>query len=359
MSKKEKNIRKNILAIDIGSGSLKIAIGDYAKDKLSIKKSVHVPLPEDVFSNGELVNIRKMATIIKQSLRKNKIRAKHCFCVFQSNEIITREVTIPSANKETIGDMAKFEVEQFLPVEMNNYSVQGLIMKELEVDDKPFAEVLVTAFPKSIIEQIHKAMSMAGLKPVVLDIHANAFSKLIENQFKLNGNDYHRDNTVAFIDMGKDMVSVNIFQKGKFRLNRIIKVGGKDLDLNIAKFLDIPVDQAELKKRQINNINYVVDEFSESSKVVNVVKSTMQNWTDEIMKIFRFYTAKSPGNRSIEQIYIYGGTSKINGMADFLESSFKIPVDTIKKLDNVEYYNNSPDTNLTEMLNAIGVMYRR
>ncbi len=359
MRKKDSRIKKNILAIDIGSSALKMAVGDYGKEKLIIKKSIHTPLPEDVYANGELVNEKKLAVIIKQTLRKNKIRAKQCFCVFQSNNIITREVTIPSANKETIGDMARFEVEQFLPVEMNNYSVQGLILKEIEVDNKPFAEVLVTAFPKSIIDQIYKTVSMAGLKPVVLDIHANAFSKLIENQFKLNGNDYHRDSTVAFLDFGKDMVSVNIFQKGKFRLNRILKVGGKDLDLNISKFLDIPVLQAEQKKRQINNINYVIDEYSETSKVVNVVKSTMENWTDEIMKIFRYYSAKAPGNKNIEQIYIYGGSAKINGMSDFLESKFKIPVDTIRKLDNVEYYNNSPDTDLSEMLNAFGVMYRR
>lgn len=352
------NIKKNICALDVGSSSLKIAIGDFNKDRLDIKKIIYIPIPEGVFVSGEFIDVDKLALTLKHALKQHKLKVKNCFCCFESSQVITREVTIPSPDKSNIQDMAKFEVEQFLPIELSNYTVQSIILKEIEIDGKPFAEMLVTAFPLKYIEKLHQLITLAGLKPLILDTQANAFSKLIENQFKINGNDYHREGTSAFIDFGYDNISISIFSKGKFRFNRILKVGGRDLDNNIAKFMDIPVDEAEKRKLKINNINYTVDEFDDNSKVINVVKSTMGNWFDEIIKIFRYYSTKANGNGNIEYIYIYGGGAKINGMSDYLESYFKIPVEYIKKISSVSI-SDEPGIEIAEVLNTLGVMYRR
>ncbi len=328
------------------------------KEKLVVKKVLYTPIAESMITDGDITDISGLASQFRQTLRKNKIKARNCFCCFQSDEIITREVTIPSPDKNSLQEMAKFEVEQYLPVEMSNYVVQSLVLKEIEIDDKPFAEMQVTAFPKRFVDQLYRLINQAGLYPVVLDTQANAFRKLIENQYKINGNDYHREGTSAFIDFGYENVSISIFQKGKFKFNRVLKVGGKDLDINISKFLDISIDEAEKRKLQIHNINYTVDEFTENSRMINVVKSTMENWFDEIAKIFRYFNAKTSGTGQVEYIYIYGGGAKINGLDDYVESYFKVPVSSIRKVSNVSLSDNA-DLDTAELLNAFGVMYRR
>lgn len=356
MTKKINKIKKNLLGLEIGSSGLKLVQGDFIKDELVIRNVVMTSLPENIYSDGELTRPDVVVSAIKDSLKKNKIRSKECFCCVDSSLIITREVSIPNLNKENLQEMAKFEVEQYLPIDMDNYKVQALLVREIEVDDKPIAEMLVTAFPKKLIAQLHEVISQCGLRPVILDTQANAFGKLIENQYKINGNDYHRDSVTAFIDFGFESINVHIFHKGKFRFSRILHYGGRDLDMNISKFMDMDIDEARNRKLLIHNINYTVDEQSEDAQLINVVKSTFSSWLEEVGKIFRYFTSRNTGSNNIEYIYIYGGLSNINGINDFIESFFKIPTNKVKKISSVDF---QPSIEISEVLNTLGVFYRR
>lgn len=356
MSRPQTKRKKKMIGLEIGSSGIKLAVGEFGKDTLEIKKVITNPLPENVYNDGEIANIELVVNMLKQLIRTNKIKTKDCMCCMNSGQIISREVTIPSNNKEHLTDMAKYEVEQFLPVEMDNYTVQSIILREIEVEEKPFAEMLVTAFPKKLIAQMHELISRSGLKPYSLDTQANAFAKLIENQQRINGNDYHRDGVAAFIDLGYENITIQIFKKGKFGFSQIVPFGGRDLDTNISKFLDISIEDAQMKKMQIKNLNYTVDELSEEAKLVNVIKSTLTTWLDEINKIFRYYRSRNTGAQGIEYIYIYGGLSNMPGITDFIESKFKVPTEKVKKISSVDV----PTTNdVSEIMNTIGVFYRR
>ncbi len=348
--------RKNMLGLEIGSSGIKLVQSDIIKGELIVKKVDLSALPDNIYVDGEITNLEVLAKTIKATLKKNKIRAKDCYCCVNSQQIITREVSVPNLNKENLQDMAKFEVEQYLPIEMDNYEVQSLIIKELEIDDKPVADMLVTAFPKRLIAQLQEVIAMCNLRPVVLDTQANAFGKFVERQKKINGNDYHRDSISAFIDLGYESINVHIFHKGKFRFSRILSYGAKDLDTNISKFLDIDLDEARRRKMNIHNINYSVNELSEDAKLINVVKSTLSSWFDEINKVFRYYGSRSTGNNKVEYIYIYGGLSNIEGITDFIESIFKVPTDKVRKVSDVDFH---PTTDIVEVLNTLGVFYRR
>lgn len=349
-------MKKKMVGIELGSSGLKMVVGEFQKENLSIKKVISNPLPDNVYVDGEINDIEMVADLLKKTIRKNKIRVKDCLCCMSSSQIITREVNVPSQNKEHIEDVAKYEVEQYLPVEMDNYTVQAIVMKEYEIDDKPMAEMLVTAFPKKLIDQMYRIVLRAGLKPTILDTQSNAFSKMIENQSKINGNYYHREGNCAFIDLGSESIKIQIFRKGRFGFSQNIPYGGRDLDTNISKFMDIPLEDAIRKKMQVRNMNYTVDETSEEAKLINIMKSTMSSWFEEINKIFRYYRTRNIGSQGIEYIYIYGGLSNIPGLCDYVESQFKVPVERVKKVSSVEL---PADSDISDIMNTIGVFYRR
>lgn len=356
MAKAINKLKKNLLGLEIGSSSIKVVQADFSKEALVIRNVAVTALPDNVYSDGEITRPDVLVATIKDTLKKHKMRAKDCFCCADSSQIITREVRIPNLNKDNLQDMAKFEVEQYLPIEMDNYAVQSIVVREVEVDDKPIAEVLVTAFPKRLIAQVHEVISQTGLRPQVLDTQANAFGKFIEHQRKINGSDSHQDGITAFVDFGYQSINVHIFHKGSFRFSRVLPYGGRDLDTNISKFMDVELEDAKRMKHNINNINYAVDEMSEEAKMVNVVKSTFTSWLDEVGKIFRYYSSRSAGNNNIEYIYIFGGLANVNGLSDYIESYFKIPTNKFKKVSEVEF---NQDIKISEVLNTLGVFYRR
>ncbi len=356
MKKSKKNRKKKLIGIEIGSSGIKIVVGEILKEELQVHQVLTNPLPENIYVDGEISNIELVVDSIKSTIKKNRIKVNDCLCCMNSGQIITREVTVPSQNKDHIQDMAKYEVEQFLPIEMENYTVQSIVLKDIEIDDKPFAEMLVTAFPKKLITQMHQVISRCGLKPVALDTQSNAFAKLIENQSRINGNDYHRESVSAFIDFGNESINIQIFKNGKFGFSQIIPYGGRDMVTNISKFMDVSIEDATRLRLDIKNLNYSVDELSDEAKVINIIKSTLTNWLAEISKIFRYYSSRNTGSHSIEYIYIYGGLSHTPGITDFIESQFKVPTERIKKINSVEL---PPSVDITEIMNTLGVFYRR
>lgn len=356
MSKKISKIKKNLIGLEIGSTGLKLVVGDFIKDEFHVRQVVINPLPEKVFVDGDISDIDLVAGIIKKAIKQHKIHARACFSCINSGQIITREVIVPNQNRDHVHDVAKYEVEQYLPVELENYLVQAITLREMEIDSKPYAEMLVTAFPKKMIAQMHTLITKSGLTPVVLDTQSNAFAKFVENQLKINGNDYHREGVTAFVDLGSEKINIQIFRQGKFGFSQIIPYGGRDLDTNISKFMDIPLEDAVRMKMQIRNMNYAVDELSDEAKLINVMKSTMTSWLDEVNKIFRYYRSRNGSTHGIDFIYIYGGLSNIPGICDFIESEFKVPTEKVKKVSSIEL---PKAADISDIMNTIGVFYRR
>lgn len=355
MAKNISKLKKNLIGLELGSSGVKLVVADFNKDSLNVRQVVTSPLPDQVYTDGDIKDPEVLAQVVKTTLKQHKIKSRDCFCCMESNQVITREVTIPASNKGHLADMAKFEVEQFLPVELDNYEVQSILLKEMEIDDKPYAEMLVTAFPKGIIHQIHHAVAGAGLRALVLDTQANSFAKLIEKQNKINGNTDFKEGMTAFIDFGNESINVQIFRNGQYVFNRALRFGARDMDTNISKFLDLSLEEAKLRKLQVQNINYVIDETTEQGRLVNVVRSTMNNWLDEIVKIFRYYGSRSQG-KAVDIIYMYGGLSNLTGISDFVENRFKVPASQLKKVDGIEL---PSGIGLYDIVNTLGVLYRR
>ncbi len=193
---------------------------------------------------------------------------------------------------------------------------------------------------------------------MVLDTQANALGKLIENQERINRSSDFKHMTVAFIDLGYEKVRVNIFKHGKFRFQRLLNFGAKDIDQAIVEFTELSLDEAKVRKQEIHDISqYSIDESVESG-VARAIQFVLDQWMDEITKVFRYYVSRSNNEEQIEHIYLYGGISKINGIEAYIENRYNLPVERVREISSVTLSQNG-QYELSEVLNALGVMYRR
>lgn len=352
---------KSIIAIDVDAGSIKAAIGHVVKDELILKKVYTSLLPEHVFLDGKILNGQIFESILKNMLRINKIKATNCFCSFESSQMIAREVVVPNSPNANFQDVARFEMAQHLPVEIKNYGVQSKKIREFEIDGKPYIESYTTAIPKLMIDQMLDALQNVGLKPLVLDTHSNVISKLFESQKTVNNKSIENKN-LAFIEFGYESIYITMFQNGKFKMNRLISVGSKDLDYKISKFLEIPIEQAMSKKMQVADLSKLHgegEEVLEDARLSNMVRSTIESWYDEIDKTFRFYTSRNKGVGNLDKIYIYGALTSINGMTGFCEAHFKVPTERVLTVDKISGLDAKQLQDTADYFYAFGSMYRR
>ncbi len=350
-------LRKNIVVIDIGAYSIKIVEGSYNINTVQINKAVTITTPSDAFYDGEITDKEKIRETISEILKKENIKTKNVTFTLESTDAISREIVLPWAKPQDLEQIIGFEAEQYLPIKMDDYILQHKIIGEFEEEGVKRVSVLVVALPKSISENYLDLGKNMDLNPYYLDVHSNAVHKLLSSKTIVNGSYPLEDQTIAAIDLGHQFINVIIINRGQFEFSRLLNNGGKDIDINIANLFNLSLEEAEIKKKGIKNINYDIKQDT-PAMLVDIVKKIIIDWLEEIQRIFMYYTSRNTSN-IIDSICIYGGSSNIEGISTYIQKFFNMPTFKVNSLNNVKFNNNLEEASISGYVNAIGAIIRR
>jgi type IV pilus assembly protein PilM len=167
-------------------------------------------------------------------------------------------------------------------------------------------EVLLVAAKKDLIDDYVQVIHEAGLVPVAIDVAAFA----VENAFEANYDDA-RGQTVALVNVGAQVVNINIVSNGVPCFTRDITTAGNQYTEEIQKALSISFSEAERIKlggRRSDSADVVPQEVEQA------VQSVTETVIGEISRSLDFYGATSADSR-IEKVYLAGGASKVSGFA--------------------------------------------
>lgn len=347
-----KLINHKVLSIDFGSSEIKIIEGQITKKGLNIFKAFSIDLPKGVYNNGEILDDNIILKLILESLKENKISTIQAYGIINSSDIIAREVTIPLVPEKEIPLILSYQLDDFLPIDLDDYLVQHLVIDTIIEDEIEKLNVLLIAMPKSIVIGHMELLKGAGLKPQILDYQPNVMAKLIKFNNKINDN-YNTNNIViGSIDMGYYSSQFTIIKNGKIEVTKTLDVGAKDLYENLGLIFDYSIEECVEKLREIKNINYSNEEFTDYYSIINITKSTIDSLLGKVEKIFRYYRTRHMKN-DVNIIVLQGGLSKINGLDSIFSNYFNIPSFNLEKLDKLKW-----DGDLIKYSNAIGGLIR-
>lgn len=347
--KREKS--RNVISFDIGASSINIVKGKYSREKLVINKCIDIITPDGVINDGRIVNQDTLKDIIKFSLNENKIKAQDVIITTNSSLVINREIVIPKVEADEIDTVIRYEIQQYLPINLDDYILQFMILEELEDEAGQKLKVNVIVYPDKIARGYYDLINSLGLTPYVLDVTYNSINK-IANYSELSK--VGDKGTVAFVDMGGNSVNVTVLKDGKLDFTRMIKTGGDNIDFALSQKLNMSVKSTESIKIEKGNLLDIKDD--------DVINNALKRCIDEIVmdleRIVKFYSNKSVGNK-IDKIFVYGGTSNIKGIDNYLEDKFDIKTEKIDKLINIEFASKElKELSMEQYLNAIGAIIR-
>lgn len=361
---KAKIIKRDRVSIDIGSKNIKIVEGIYDGKVVSVKNLVTVPTPRDSYLDGDITDFVSLKNTLDAAIGNAGISSKEVIYTMQSKSIISREVELPSIVEKDIKQMMAYQVEEYFPVNLSEYVMQSKVVEEIDTDDRKESKISVSILPKVMCEDYLNLTETMGLKPIALDMNDNAIYKLLSESFRTTGNEEDLANkTIATIDIGHNISNIVIIENGIFRFSRLIEVGGKDINRDIEQRLNIPQDEVERIKLNIGSIlsdNMDSDSEEESTQLESikaVIQGSLSDLCEEIERIFRYHTGRSSGNR-IDEIYIYGATSRMVDIEKYIERVLNIPTLKISQLNNVRLVKKYRDVEITQYANAIGAIMR-
>lgn len=343
--------KRKVVAFDIGSSMIKIVEGMYYKEELTIDKYITMKTPKGAVVDGEIKRSEELFNKLGQVLKENGIKAKYGICTTNSTLIINREILIPRVEDEEMDTVVRYEIQQYLPINLEDYILQVQVLSEEEINESKKLNVRVIAYPDKIARGYYDLLIKLDLKPYALDVNYNAINKFINCVDKNNEYEYNPEDSVAFIDMGASFIDVNIYKNGNLDFTRMIKAGGNDID-------ELLIEQNLIKAEEVEGFKIRNIDLEEPFEPINIhVREITDDWTEKIEKIIQFYKNKNMGEE-VSSIVIFGGSSKLKGMDNYMTEKLGIKTIRRKGLSKIAFKSSDDGKRIDDFINVIGSVIR-
>jgi type IV pilus assembly protein PilM len=184
---------------------------------------------------------------------------------------------------------------------------------------------------------------------VIVDIDAFA----LQNCYEFNYSP-PPGSTVALLNLGASVMSINIVKGSTPLFTRDVSVGGNQYTDALQKELDLSFEDAEAFK-----LGKKLASVSEDAKAP-ILQQVTELIVLEIQKTFDFFRATAAGEH-IERIYLAGGSSQVAGLIEALRREFSLPVDVLNPFQRIEPPHGSGtllETQAPQLSVAVGLALR-
>lgn len=344
-AKKSKPMLKPVVSFDFGSEFIKVVEGRYINHQLKVTNYFSMPT-KGLIEDGRILDSVNLGQVIKKALAENSVTAKHAICTLNSTQIINRELLVPVVDDEELDTVVRYEIQQFLPINLADYLIQYVVLGEVEVNGQQRLKLNVVTFPEKMALAYYELFKEVGLKPYALDVSYNALGKLA-NYTQLLKEVTDLEGTVAFVDMGAQSIDLNIFNDGNVQFTRLIKSGGIIINDRLNQLPDMSIKSAASLIQSAN-----LNDEDPASKVLRLCIDDMMY---ELERVLQFYRNKSVGNK-IDHLFILGGLSYLEGLPQYMSNKLNVPVSQLNGLKQVTFEKQATD--VYDYINAIGAMIR-
>lgn len=304
-----------LIGLDISSTAVKMVELSQTGKTYQIDRYVIEPLPKDVISEGNLIEIETIAECIRKAWKRLGTSTRTVAIAIPTSMAIYKKVMIPVSHSDDLEHMIESEATQIIPFPLEdvNLDYQVLGSSSASLDDM---DVLLCAARKEKVEERVAVIEMAGLHASVVDVESFAMMTAFEQiQQQLPGHGMNQ--TFALFDVGANKIHCNIIRNGQQIYYREQTFGGQLLTRDIQRRYGISLDDAEVGKR-----NMALPDGYESELLHPFVDSMAQ----EIQRALQFFytTVSISQYLRVDYILLAGGCSMLSGLDDAVASRTQI-----------------------------------
>ncbi|HPG27720.1 MAG: type IV pilus assembly protein PilM [Spirochaetaceae bacterium] len=299
--------KASVIGLDIGSSSIKVVeIAQKSRDKgFDLRGLGRAALPPEAIVQGAFLNSSAIVDAIRDAIEDGRIKGKDVAASVSGHSVIVKRVSLPQMSREELEDQIQWEAEQYIPFDVNEVNLDFQILDANE--DEGQMDVLLVAAKKDLIDDYVQVITEAGLNPVAIDVAGFA----VQNAYELNY-DPEPDAVTALVNIGGQVVNINVIRNGIPAFTRDIMTGGAQYTEEIQKALSVSFDEAERIKIGSSGDDQVQDVIPQ--EVDQAMRNVSEAVIGEISRSLDFFMATTTDAR-ISKVLLSGGGSKISGLA--------------------------------------------
>lgn len=302
----------NTVGIDIGTESVKLAeVMNKGEHPVLVSTGI-LPMPTGLIDDGHIVDGEALSGLLRQLLSTSGVSSRDVVLAIGGRTIFAREVLLPVMSEEELREAIKWDMEKYVPYEPESFyydfAIVGKTRTELEM------KVLLVAAPHDVVNPMVSIIKSIGLRPVAVDIEPLALYRTLEEA----------TNSMV-IDLGGQISQITVFQQGSPAVTRTIGVGGRRFTEVIMRNLELDYQEAEnLKQRQKGLLHRVgwPDEPSALHRQLDLVVGELVR---EVRRTVEYYQIQNR-DAVIDKIFLTGGASKLDNLAQHIAAQLNMPV---------------------------------
>jgi type IV pilus assembly protein PilM len=313
---------KNLVGVDIGASSVKVVLLKESRKRYTVQKFGYAPLPPQTIVDGHVMSTGVVTETLQRVFHDSGIKQRDVAIGVYGQSVIVRKITVPMMTREELEEQIHWEAEQHIPFDIKVMSIDYEVLRK-----RPEAgqmDLLLVAAKKDEINDYAAIVREAKLKPIVVDINAFTVQNIFEHTAGLP-----QDETIALLNVGAAISSLNIVSRGVSAFTREIANAGNAVTEEIQKQLSVSFDQAEAYKLS------AVSPHTVPQQVHQAMGQACEALAGEIQRSLDFYLATS-GEAEISRIYMCGGSAYLGPLTQAVEKRARVPVSLFDPMTSVD-----------------------
>ena len=296
-----------LIGVDISSSAVKMVELSEAPKKAGyvVERYTIEALPQDAVTDGNINNLDAVSDALRRAWKRMGTRVKNISLALPAAAVISKKILLPSGLRdEDLEIQVEAEANQYIPFALEEVNLDFQVLGPSPASPEE-VEVLLAASRKANVEDRVAAAQVAGLKTIIVDVEPYAAESAYEQvRAQLPGGG--TDQCIALIDIGANVMNVNVMRNDQSVYTRDQQIGGAQLTQMIQNTFGLSADDAEAAKRNgglpDNYENDVLLPFRESVAT-------------EITRALQFFFTSTQYNE-VNYIVLAGGCASLSGLDD-------------------------------------------
>jgi type IV pilus assembly protein PilM len=302
-----------LLGVDISSTSIKVLQLSPHGNKYKVDNYVIRPLPLNAVVEKNISDIDAVGECIAQALSIMKPSIKDAAVAVAGSAVITKTIEMSSSLSDSeMENQIVVEADQYIPYPLDEVSID-FERQQLSKRTPDMVEVLLAACRRENVDARVAALEVAGLTAKVVDIEAYA----IERAFTLLKDQIGSEDeqTIAIIDIGSMLTTLNVILNGKTIYTREQMFGGNQLSEEVQRRFGLSAAEAETAMKR----GGLPEEYE-----YEILAPFKDSVVQQISQTLQFFFSSSHYNE-VDHILLAGGVAAIEGLSDLVQENLSTP----------------------------------
>lgn len=267
-------------------------------------------IPEGIVVEGEIKKEAELAAILKNNLISHdgrRFSEKFVAATLPEEKGFVHIVQLPKMKPEEARKAARWEIEGVVPLPPEELYFDYATLTPAK-DSSDHLDLLVTAFPRIIVNSYVRSLEGAGFTPVSLELESQAISRSLWSG---------ESEAFILVDLGATRTSFTILVSGSLIFTRSVLVGGRDFERVVSERLGVSKDEARKIKIEVG-----LSKDYKDGAVYAALLPLVSVLADELKKNLAFYrehrTHRHGMPDDIARIVLSGGDSNLINLTNYL-----------------------------------------